>query len=120
MYTFETHHPFFFYVGKDEQGIRDLKEYGELYKEHLLAIPVKYQDIDRSWDLIFALNDRLSLMIDICEAEEINVKKLPEALKIAEDMIEKEKDAEKAASMKIFASAIQTAIFYHSPLLIWW
>ena len=54
-------HPFFFYVGKDEQGIRDLTEYGELYKEHLLEIPVKYQDIDNSWNLIFALNEEFGM-----------------------------------------------------------
>lgn len=113
-------HPFFFYVGKDEQGIRDLTEYGELYKEHLLEIPVKYQDIDNSWNLIFALNEELSLLIDICEDEQIDVDKLPQALKIAEDVIKKEENAEKAASMSVIASAIKTAISYNSPLLIWW
>ncbi len=35
-------HPFFFYVGKDEQGVCDIKNYGELYKEHLLQIPIEY------------------------------------------------------------------------------
>lgn len=119
MYKFETHHPFFFYIGKDEQGIKDLY-YGATYKEHLLEIPVKYQDIDNSWNLIFALNEGLSLLIDICESEEIPLDKLPEALKIAEMVIEKEENAEKAASMSVIASAIKTAISYNSPLLIWW
>ena len=113
-------HPFFFYIGKNEQGVRDLKEYGELYKEHLLQIPIKYQDIDNSWNLIFALNEELSLLIDICEDEEIAVDKLPKALQIAERVIEKEENAEKAASMSVIASAIKTAISYNSPLLIWW
>lgn len=113
-------HPFFFYVGIDEQGIRDLTEYGELYKEHLLEIPVKYQDIDNSWNLIFALNEELSLLIDICEDEQIEVDKLSAALKIAERVIEKEENVEKAASMSVFVSAIKTAISYNSPLLIWW
>lgn len=113
-------HPFFFYVGKDEQGISDLTEFGELYKEHLLEIPVKYQDIDNSWNLIFALNDELSLLIDICEDEQIEVDKLPAALKIAERVIAKEENAEKVASMAVFVSAIETAISYNSPLLIWW
>lgn len=113
-------HPFFFYIGKNEQGVRDLKEYGELYKEHLLQIPIKYQDIDNSWSLIFALNEELSLLIDICEDEEIAVDKLPKALQIAERVIEKEESAEKAASMSGIASAIKTAISYNSPLLIWW
>ena len=113
-------HPFFFYIAKDEQGIRDLTEYGELYKEHLLEIPVKYQDIDNSWNLIFALNEELSLLIDICEDEQIEADKLPKALKIAESVIAKEENAEKAASMSVIASAIKTAISYNSPLLIWW
>lgn len=113
-------HPFFFYIGKNEQGVRDLKEYGELYKEHLLQIPIKYQDIDNSWNLIFALNEELSLLIDICEDEEIAVDKLPKALQIAERVIEKEENAEKATSMSVIASAIKTAISYNSPLLIWW
>ena len=113
-------YPHFFYVGKNEQGIRDLTEYGELYKEHLLQIPVKYEDIDNSWNLIFALNEGLSLLIDIYEDEQIDVDKLPQALKIAERVIEKEENAEKAASMSVIASAIKTAISYNSPLLIWW
>ena len=113
-------HPFFFYIGKNEQGVRDLKEYGELYKEHLLESPIKYQDIDNSWNLIFALNKELSLLIDICEDEEIDVDKLPKALEIAEKVIEKEENPEKAASMSVFVSAIKTAISYNSPLLIWW
>ena len=113
-------HPFFFYIGKNEQGVRDLKEYGELYKEHLLQIPIKYQDIDNSWNLIFALNEELSLLIDICEDAEIAVDKLPKALQIAERVIEKEENAEKATSMSVIASAIKTAISYNSPLLIWW
>ena len=113
-------HPFFFYIGKNEQGVRDLKEYGELYKEHLLQIPIKYQDIDNSWNLIFALNEELSLLIDICEDEEIAVDKLPKALQIAERVIEKEENAEKGTSMSGIASAIKTAISYNSPLLIWW
>ena len=119
MNVFENY-PFSFYIGKDEQGVRDLGEYGELYKEHLLKIPVKYEDIDNSWNLIFALNEELSLLIDICESEEIGVDKLPKALEIAEKVIEKEADAEKAASMSVIASAIKTAISYNSPLLIWW
>ena len=118
MNTFESH-PFFFYVGKDEQGILDL-EYGDLYKDHLLQIPIKYKDIDNSWNLIFALNEELSLLIDIYESEEIPVDKLPQALKIAERVIEKEENAERAASMSVIASAINTAILYNSPLLIWW
>lgn len=113
-------HPFFFYIGKNEQGVRDLEEYGELYTEHLLQIPIKYQDIDNSWNLIFALNEGLSLLIDICEDEQIDVDKLPQALKIAEEVIKKEENAEKAASMSVIASAIKTAISYNSPLLIWW
>ena len=113
-------YPHFFYIGKDEQGIRDLTEYGELYKEHLLQIPVKYEDIDNSWNLIFALNEGLSLLIDIYEDEQIDVDKLPQALKIAEEVIKKEENAEKAASMSVIASAIKTAISYNSPLLIWW
>ena len=112
-------HPYFFYIAKDEQGIRDL-EYGDLYKEHLLQIPVKYQDIDNSWNLIFALNEELSLLIDIYEDEQIDVDKLPTALKIAESVIEKEEKAEKATSMAVFVSAIKTAISYNSPLVIWW
>lgn len=112
-------HPFFFYIAKDEQGIRDL-EYIDLYKEHLLQIPVKYQDIDNSWDLIFALNDELSLLIDIYEDEQIDIDKLPKALKIAQKVIEKEQDTDKVASMSIFVSAIKTAISYNSPLVIWW
>lgn len=113
-------YPHFFYIGKNEQGIRDLTEYGELYKEHLLQIPVKYEDIDNSWNLIFALNEGLSLLIDIYEDEQIDVDKLPQALKIAEEVIKKEENAEKAASMSVIASAIKTAISYNSPLLIWW
>ena len=118
MNVFENH-PFFFYVGKDEQGVADLY-YGTAYKEHLLEIPVKYQDIDNSWNLIFALNKELSLLIDICEDEEIDVDKLPKALEITEKVIEKEENPEKAASMSVFVSAIKTAISYNSPLLIWW
>lgn len=113
-------YPHFFYIGKNEQGVRDLTEYGELYKEHLLQIPVKYEDIDNSWNLIFALNEGLSLLIDIYEDEQIDVDKLPQALKIAEEVIKKEENAEKAASMSVIASAIKTAISYNSPLLIWW
>ena len=113
-------YPHFFYIGKNEQGVRDLTEYGELYKEHLLQIPVKYEDIDNSWNLIFALNEGLSLLIDIYEDDQIDVDKLPQALKIAEEVIKKEENAEKAASMSVIASAIKTAISYNSPLLIWW
>ena len=119
MNVFENY-PFSFYIGKDEQGVRDLVEYGELYKEHLLQIPVKYEDINNSWNLIFALNEKLSLLIDICEDEQIDVDKLPRALKIAEEVIKKEENAEKTASMSVIASAIKTAISYNSPLLIWW
>ena len=119
MNVFENY-PFSFYIGKDEQGIRDLTEYGELYKEHLLQIPVKYEDIDNSWDLIFALNEELSLLIDIYEDEQIDVDKLPQALKIAERVIAEETNPEKAASMSEIASAIRMAISYNSPLLIWW
>lgn len=112
-------HPYFFYIAKDEQGVRDL-EYGNLYKEHLLQIPVKYQDIDNSWNLIFALNEELSLLIDVYEDEQIDVDKLPAALKIAERVIENEENAEKTASMSVFVSAIKMAISYNSPLVIWW
>ena len=118
MNVFENY-PFFFYVGKDEQGIADLY-YGATYKEHLLEIPIEYKDIDNSWDLIFALNEELSLLIDICESEEIPVDKLPKALKIAKIVIEQEENTEKAASMLAIQSAIETAISYNSPLLIWW
>ena len=38
----------------------------------------------------------------------------------AEEVIKKEENAEKAASMSVIASAIKTAISYNSPLLIWW
>lgn len=113
-------YPFSFYIGKDDQGIRDLKEYGELYKEHLLQISIEYQDIDNSWDLIFALNEGLSLLIDICEDELIDAEKLPKALKITESILEKEQDPNKKASISKFLSAIKTAIQYNSPLLIWW
>lgn len=116
--TFETQ-PRFFYVGKDAQGIKDL-HYGELYKEHLVQIPIKYQDIDNSWNLIFALNDELSLLIDIDESEVIVSEKLQKALEIAERVIAKESDPTKIESMSVFLSAIKTAISYHSPLLIWW
>lgn len=119
MYRFETHHPFFFYVGKDEQGVEDL-QYGATYKEHLLEIPVKYQDINNSWNLIYALNEELSLLIDICEAEEIAADRLSAALEIAEGVIGREKNAENVASMSVFVSAIKTAISHNSPLLIWW
>jgi len=112
-------HPYFFYVGKDEQGVKDLY-YGATYKEHLVEIPIEYQDIDNSWNLIFALNEELSLLIDIYESEEIPSDKLPQALKIAERVIAKEESAEKVASMSVFVAAIKTAISYNSPLLIWW
>lgn len=118
MTPIETH-PYFFFIAKDKQGIRDL-EYGDLYKDHLLQIPIKYQDIDNSWNLIFALNKELSILIDIYEDEQIDIDKLPNALKIAERIIEKEENAEKVSSMSIFVSAIKTAISYNSPLLIWW
>ncbi|HBJ19068.1 MAG TPA: hypothetical protein DDY70_04955 [Clostridiales bacterium] len=117
-HTFENQ-PRFFYIGKDAQGVKDL-HYGELYKEHLLQIPIKYQDIDNSWDLIFALNDELSLLIDIDESEVIASEKLQKALEIAERVIAKEPNSTKAESMSVFLSAIKTAISYHSPLLIWW
>ena len=35
-------------------------------------------------------------------------------------VIEKEENAEKAASMSVIASPLKTAISYNSPLLIWW
>ena len=66
------------------------------------------------------MNEELSLLIDICEDEQIEADKLPKALKIAERVIAKEENAEKAASMSVIASAIKTAISYNSPLLIWW
>lgn len=113
-------YPFYFYIGKDEQGVRDLREYGELYKEHLLQIPVEYRDIDNSWNLIFALNEKLSLLIDICEDETIEVAMLPKALKIANDILEKEQDTNNKVSISKFISAIETAISYNSPLLICW
>lgn len=113
-------YPFYFYIGKYEQGINDLREYGELYKEHLLQITVEYQDIDNSWDLIFALNEELSLLIDICENETIEVDMLPKALKIANNILRKEQDINKKSSISKFISAIETAISYNSPLLIWW
>lgn len=113
-------YPFFFYIGKDEQGVCDLREYGELYKEHLLQITVEYKDIDNSWELIFALNEKLSLLIDICEDETIEVVMLPKALKIANEILEKEQDVNKKISISKFISAIETAISYNSPLLIWW
>lgn len=112
-------HPYFFYIAKDEQGINDL-EYGATYTEHLLEIAVAYQDIVNSWDLIFALNDKLSLLIDIYEDEQIEVDMLPKALKIANDILRKEQDANKKSSISKFISAIETAISYNSPLLIWW
>ena len=112
-------HPFFFYVAKDEQGIKDL-EYGDTYKEHLVEIPIERQDIDNSWDLIFALNEKLSLMIDVYEDEQIEVALLPKALTIAEAILEKEQDPEKKDSISKFVSVINTAISYNSPLLIWW
>lgn len=111
---------FFFYIGKDEQGVSDLREYGELYKEHLLQIPVEYRDIDNSWNLIFALNEKLSLLIDICEDETIEVDMLPKALNIANVILKKEQTADKKASISKFISVIETAISYNSPLLIWW
>lgn len=113
-------HPYFFYVGKDEQGISDIKEFGELYKEHLIEIPIQYQDIDNSWDLVFVLNEGLSLLIDIYEDEQIEVDMLPKALKIANVVLKKEKNADKKASISKFISVIETAISYNSPLLIWW
>lgn len=119
MNIFENH-PFYFYIGKDEQGVRDLSEYGELYKEHLIEIPIHYQDIDNSRDLVFALNEGLSLLIDIYEDEQIEVDMLLKALKIANDIFGKEQDANKKISISKFISAIETAISYNSPLLIWW
>lgn len=119
MNIFENH-PFYFYIGKDEQGIGDIKEYGEFYKEHLIEIPIQYQDIDNSRDLVFALNEKLSLLIDIYEDEQIEVDMLPKALKIANDIFGKEQDASKKISISKFISAIETAISYNSPLLIWW
>lgn len=113
-------YPFYFYVGKDEQGVSDLREYGELYKDHLLQVTVEYQDIDNSWNLIFALNEELSLLIDIYEDETIEVNMLPKALKIANDILEKEQNISKKTSISKFVSAIKTAISYNSPLLIWW
>lgn len=112
-------HPYFFYIAKDAQGINDLK-YGATHTEHLLEIPVAYQDIVNSRDLIFALNDKLYLLIDIYEDEQIEVNMLPKALKIANDILEREQNANKKASISKFISAIETAISYNSPLLIWW
>ena len=117
--TIHDDDPFYFYIGKDEQGIKDL-EYGDLYKEHLLQVTIKNKDIDNMWDLIFELNDKLSLMIDIYEDELIKVEILPKALKIAEDFYEKETDPEKKKSISIFVSVIKKAIELKSPLLIWW
>lgn len=112
-------HPFLFYIAKDEIGLRDL-ECGATYLEHLLEISIEYRDIENAQTLIHALNDKLSLMIDIFEDEQIEVNMLPKALKIAESFLEKEMDADKAASISKFISAIKTAISYNSPLLIWW
>lgn len=112
-------HPFFFYVAKDEQSIKDL-EYGDTYKEHLVEIPIERKDIDNSWDLVFALNEKLSLMIDIYEDEQIETALLPKALTIAETILKKEQDPEKKDSISKIVSVIKTAISYNSPLLIWW
>lgn len=112
-------HPFLFYIAKDEQGIKDL-EYGATYAERLLEIPIAYQDIVNSWDLIVSLNDKLSLLIDIYEDEQIETDMLPKALQIAIDILEKEQNANKKASISKFISAIETAISRNSPLLIWW
>lgn len=111
---------FCFYIGKDEQGVRELEEYGNLYKEHLLEIPFSHHDIDNSWNLAFELNQELSLLIDIYEQEMIDVEKLPRALTIAEQCIKKEQNPERVESMRKFASAIKKAILYSSPLLVWW
>lgn len=110
----------YFYVAKDEQGVRDMTEYGELYKEHLLQIPFEEEDLDNSWHLVSELNEGLSLLIAFNEDEQIEVEQLPEALKIAERVIAEEKNPAKAASMSVMADAIRTAISYNSPLLIWW
>lgn len=112
-------HPFLFYIAKDEQGINDL-EYGATYTEHLLEIPIAYQDIVNSWDFISALNDKLSLLIDIYEDEQIETDVLPKALQIGIDILEKEQNNDKKVSISKFVSAIETAISYNSPLLIWW
>lgn len=112
-------HPFFFYIAKDKQGLKDLV-YGETYKEHLLEVPIERQDIDNSWDLIFALNEKLSLMIDIYEDEQIELSALPKALEITEMILKKEQDSNKKRSISKFLSVIKTAISYNSPLLIWW
>lgn len=110
---------YYFYIAKDEQGIKDFY-YGELYKEHLLQIPIEYQDIDNSWDLIYELNDKLSLMIDIYEDEWITVEKLPRALAIAEETLSCELDPDKKKSISIFVSVIKKAIELNSPILIHW
>ena len=41
-------------------------------------------------------------------------------IETAERIIAKEENAEKVASMSVFASVIKTAISYNSPLVIWW
>lgn len=112
-------HSYFFYIAKDDQGIKNLN-YGTNYKEHLIEIPIKYQDINNSWNLIFALNEELSLLIDIYEDEIIDVMMLPKALEISEYIISKEINADKVVSMSIFVSVIKMAIEHCSPLLICW
>ena len=110
---------YFFYVAKDEQGIKDFY-YGELYKEHLLQIPIKYQDIINCRSLISNLNKKLSLLISIDEDEWITVEMLPSALKVAEEFYEKEADPEKKKSISTFVSVIKKAIELNSPILINW
>ena len=118
MSPFETRN-YYFYITKNEQGVKDL-DYGDTIKEHLLQIPIKYEDINNLYDLIFALNDKLSLLIDVDEDEFIENDKLPTALKIAEEFYEKETDPEKKKSISIFVSVMKKAIELKRPLLIWW
>lgn len=112
-------HSYIFFIAKDEIGLNDLK-YGATYQDHLIKITIEYSDITNAQNLVFELNDKLSLMIDIYEDEQIELNMLPDALKIAENIYKKETDKEKRASMYKFIKAIKTAILYSSPLLIWW
>ena len=114
-------------------GIRVEVPFGKQYLEgFVLEInndkekDIELKDIRRLIDDEVILNDELlelgkyikkSTLCTLISAYQVM---LPKALKIAESFLEKEMDADKAASISKFISAIKTAISYNSPLLIWW
>lgn len=115
----QKEHAFKMYIPMNKKGEEDL-EYMRFDSPNVKDIDIDKGDIDNCWNVIFELNDKLSLLIDIYEDETIPAKQVSEALTICRSFLAGETDNKKISAIQKIIGALELANTYNSPLLLWW